>query len=63
MKCPECQSTYVIEMKEEETSPPKLATPTKQAEPVQMEKSQSQSSIGEKISLNCFVLSFTVWNM
>lgn len=37
-------------MKEEQTSPPKLASPLKQAEPVHLEKSQSHSSIGKMLS-------------
>lgn len=49
VKCPDCNSTYVIEMKEQE---PELASssPPKQSEPVPLDKSNSHSSIGKTSS-------------
>lgn len=55
VKCPKCGSPYVVEIKD---SPPKSneklnekSSPSKQSEIVQLEKSNSHSSIG-KDSLN-----------
>lgn len=42
VKCPECGSTYVIEMTHSHSPP------SKQLEPIQMDKSNSHSSIGEE---------------
>lgn len=52
IKCPDCGSTYVIEMKESPSSPKQSST-VKQAElsneseAIHLEKSNSQSSIGK----------------
>lgn len=56
VKCPDCGSTYVIEMKEllsspKQTSPLKQTELPKELEPIHLEKSNSHSSIGEIINL------------
>lgn len=51
VKCPECHSTYVIEMKDEQSSPSKVVSPQKPPESVaHLEKSQSHSSIGRLLT-------------